>query len=274
MKGRLSKRKVAVYTMERKLGIQSSNLLARPEIENLHALKDHGFESFFTGTIDVKEVCKLKNEADKLGLHFDHVHAPFMGINELWGPGLSFVQYDLMKRIKQTIDAAYESGVNRIVLHVQGGPSTPRLCDIGFARFDEIITYALDRGVYVAIENLRRLGPVACLMERYERFKEVGFCYDTGHEICYTSGIHFLDCFGSRLLSTHIHDNHGIKDEDEHLLPFDGIFDYQDMMNRINACGYDQVLSLEVCKGSRYKDMTDDQFLDTAYERILKISKM
>lgn len=260
--------------MERKLGIQSSNLLKRPEIENIRALQAHGFESFFTGTIDVKAVCELKNEADKLGLHFDHVHAPFMGINELWGPGLSLVQYQLMKHIKQTIDAAAESGVNKIVLHVQGGPSTPRLCDIGFARFDEIISHAVDRGVFVAIENLRRLGPVACLMERYERFEEVGFCYDTGHEICYTSGIHFLDCFGSKLLSTHIHDNLGIKDQDDHFLPFDGVFDYQGMMDRINAHEYKGALSLEVCKSSKYQHLTDDEFLDTAYERILQISKM
>ena len=65
--------------MKRNLGIVSSCCSRQgqqTEIETLHMMKDIGFDCFHTGAIDMKTVCDLKNEADKLGLDFEFIHAP------------------------------------------------------------------------------------------------------------------------------------------------------------------------------------------------------
>ena len=180
--------------------------------------------------------------------------------------------------MKSSIDSAAAAGVPIVVVHVSSGWFPPQICDLGFARFDGIVEYAISKGVKVAFENLRKFGNHAAIMERYEKISEVGFCYDCGHEHCYTETVDFLSIYGKRTFCTHIHDNPGrdkedvLKDTDYHLLPFDGNIDYADMMTRIEKTGYTGSLTLEVTKENIYKEMSDDDFLGTAYERILKIS--
>jgi sugar phosphate isomerase/epimerase len=44
------------------------------------------------------------------------------------------------------------------------------------------------------------------------------FCYDSGHENCFTPGADFLAKYGDKLAALHHHDNDG--SSDQHLLPF------------------------------------------------------
>ena len=118
-------------------------------------------------------------------------------------------------------------------------------------------------------------------MERYEKIPEVGFCYDAGHEHCYTRTVHYMDLYADRLFCTHIHDNHGREkddwsDPDEHLLPFDGNIDYADMMRRLDEAGFAGTLMLEIYdhRSPAYREMGNEAFLRTAFERIQRISKL
>ena len=188
--------------------------------------------------------------------------------------------FHLFRQILETIDSAAEVGIPVVVSHVSGGWVAPPLSDIGFYHFDRLVEYAWQKGVKIAFENIRNVGNVAALMERYERIPAVGYCFDCGHEHCYTETAHFLDFFHDRLLCTHIHDNFGrskedpMKDTDIHVLPFDGNIDYADMMSRYKKYGCTVPLTLEVGKGAKYKDLSEEEFLATAFERIKKISKM
>lgn len=143
-----------------------------------------------------------------------------------------------------------------------------------------MIEYALRKNIRVAFENLRNVGNLAAIMERYERIPEIGFCYDWGHEHCYTQDVHFMDLFGRRIFCTHIHDNFGRskedpkKDMDIHVLPFDGNIDYKEIMSLMDKYNYTGNLTLEVEQGELYKDMTAEEFLASAYGRIKKISEM
>jgi len=136
------------------------------------------------------------------------------------------------------------------------------------------------KNVRIAFENIRKLGNISALMERYAKIPEVGFCFDCGHEHCYLETVPFLDLFGKRTFCTHIHDNWGrdkedpMKDADYHLLPFDGTYDYEAMMRRLDKYNYQGALTLEVSKGTRYAEMSDEAFLTTCYDRIKKISLM
>ena len=45
-------------------------------------------------------------------------------------------------------------------------------------------------------------------------------------------------------------------------------------MKRLNGIGYDGHLTVELEKNAKYDHMTDDEYINTAYERIVKISKL
>lgn len=140
--------------------------------------------------------------------------------------------------------------------------------------------HAIKKGVKIAFENIRKLGNLAAIMDRYERIDSVGFCFDNGHEHCYTETVKFLDLYGKRTLCTHIHDNYGRDkndiwlDADYHLPPFDGNYDFKTMMDKINHYGYSGTLTLEVNKKAPYDKHTDEEWLAICYERLKKISEM
>lgn len=264
--------------MNGKLGIIADCLPGVAEIDALEMIRNAGFEMVFCDENDPEKVYKIREKCDQLGLSLDFLHAPFKGINDFWIPGLAYRK--LRDGITSSIDAASEAGVPTVVCHVSSGWFPPQLCDIGFERFDALVDYAISKNVKIAFENLRKVGNLAAIMERYEKIPEVGYCYDCGHEHCYTETVHFLELYGDRLLCTHIHDNHGRSkddywgDPDEHLMPFDGNIDYADMMKRIRQLPYDGALTLELEQKGQYEDKTHEEFLQIAYERIKRISSL
>lgn len=72
-------------------------------------------------------------------------------------------------------------------------------------------------------------------MNHFRGNPAVGFCWDSGHELCYNHGRDMLAQYGDRLLGTRLNDNLGVRDDggqitfldDLHLLPFEGIADWQ-----------------------------------------------
>jgi sugar phosphate isomerase/epimerase len=64
-------------------------------------------------------------------------------------------------------------------------------------------------------------------------------------------------------------------DYDAHMLPFDGTYDYVQMMRKLDEYGYAGPLTLEVGQNRpEYLAMSPEEFLATCYERIKKISEM
>ena len=265
--------------MKRKLGIIACCLDGVSEVDALEKIKAAGFESIFTSAYKDAEVREIKKKADELGLTCEFIHAPFHHINEMWTPGIGYVEvFDYMK---ESIDTAAKNGIPTVITHVSSGWNPPAVNDLGLARYDELVLYARERGVVLAFENLRLLGNLACLVDRYEKLDNVKFCFDCGHEHCYTKTVSLMDVFTTRVICTHIHDNHGraledkTTDGDEHLLPFDGTYDYEKMMRKLDEYGYSGTLMLEVFQNTEtYKSMGHEAFLATCYERIKKISQM
>ena len=265
--------------MKRKLGIIACCLDGVREVDALEKIKAAGFESIFTSAYQDGEVREIKKKADELGLAYEFIHAPFHRINEMWMPGMGYLEvFDYMKA---SIDAAANNGIPAVITHVSSGWNPPAVNDLGLARYDELVLYARERGIILAFENLRLLGNLACLVDRYEKLDNVKFCFDCGHEHCYTKTVSLMDVFTTRVFCTHIHDNHGraledkTTDGDEHLLPFDGTYNYEKMMRKLDEYGYSGTLTLEVFQNTaEYKNMGQEAFLATCYERINKISQM
>lgn len=267
--------------INRRLGINTDCIREiADELTTLNLAKEVGFESITSALIDKASVYALKERATALGVDFPFIHAPFRGINAMWEAGDGYLT--LYRGMCEAIDTAAFCDVPAVIIHVSSGWQAPPVCDLGLSRYDALVDYAEARGVVLAFENLRMVGNLACLADRYEGRDAVRFCFDSGHEHCYTKTVKWLDIFTNRLVATHIHDNPGrpfedkVHDFDQHLLPFDGTYDYTQMMRKLDEYGFAGALTLEVFRSARedYEKLTAEEFLLTAYDRMKRISAL
>ncbi len=263
--------------MNRKLGINVDCIPGGLVFERVKKIKEVGFDSIFASGFAF--IGKIADTADSIGLNFEFLHAPFDGINNMWLEGDEYLK--LFNRMKKSIDLASDNGIPTVIVHASSGWNPPAVTELGLSRFDSLVNYAKNKNVNIAIENLRRTDNVVLLGERYAAKGNVGYCYDIGHEHCYTDGVDWMELFRDRVICTHIHDNFGIKSKDQegtdlHLLPFDGDVDYKSAMDRLNKYGYKGSLMLEVLndRNPQYAAMDELEFLKLAYERAKKLSEL
>ena len=268
--------------MNRKFGINCDCIRngKTPLVEVISICKEAGFNCLFSNQKDRKTMVEIKNKADSLGMPFEFIHAPFRGSNNMWLEGDEYLT--LFNGIKESIDTAEENGIEGIVCHVSSGWHTPPLCDLGYKRFDELVEYAEKKKIKIAFENVRKLGDHASIMHRYVGNAYVGFCYDSGHENCYTETVPFIDLYHDRLWYTHLNDNVGRDhndleaDGDFHYLPFDGTCDFHKMIDQMDKYNYKGSLTLEVFNDTKpeYKLLTAKEYIKLCYDRVSKINEL
>ena len=268
--------------MKRKVGINIDCVKGHSPLDTLELIKAQGFECFFTGEyiVDYDEVARIKERGERLGLSYEFIHAPFRSVNGVWGDEEQAKPF--VDGIVNAIDNASRCAVPYIILHASSGWTPPPMNEQGFKRYDYLVSYAKERGVGLAIENLRIYDYYAKLIERYKNFGAVYFCYDNGHEHCYNFDADHIAVFKDIMKCTHIHDNFGKTsqdpsiDDDLHFLPFDGNFDYAQMIRRMDENGYDGPLTLEVFNSLSpcYENLSAEEFIKTCYDRIVKIANM
>jgi sugar phosphate isomerase/epimerase len=265
--------------MKRKLGINIDCLNRMiDEPSTLKLASEIGFEVFTTCSGEMSALTAIKEKAVGLGMEFPFLHSPFGGINNMWIEGDAYRK--VFDGITHAIDVAAVCDVQSVVLHVSSGWHPPHVNDLGLSRYDALVEYAAGKNVTLAFENLRMVGNLACLIDRYEQVENVRFCYDCGHEHCYTKTVSWIDIFTDKIIATHLHDNmsrpfgNKTTDPDLHWLPFDGTFDYHSMMQKLDKYGYAGPLLLEVYRNVRedYKKLSAEEFMTTAYERLKRIA--
>ena len=258
----------------RKIGMNlgaKAGLSVREYSEKMRAA---GFEAVFTETPPIAECDEIGNAFCEFGLSWESIHAPFKGINNIWLDNLD--GDEMYKRLISAVDICSKVRVPVTVMHLSSGMNPPSVNMIGTDRFAKIIDFAGEKGVTVAFENQRMMTNIVYAMERFSSCENVGFCWDTGHENCFTPGWHYMPLFGDRLVCTHIHDNNGVFNSDEHLIPFDGNIDFQSVADEIRASGYKGSVMLEVfCENShRYDDMEYDSYFAKAAKAADRIRQM
>jgi sugar phosphate isomerase/epimerase len=106
--------------------------------------------------------------------------------------------------------------------------------------------------------------------------------------MCYNHSQDLLAKYGDRLIMTHINDNLGISrfdgktfwTDDLHLLPFDGIADWDYNIERLKKSQHMDILNFELNINSKperhendvYEQMTLEQYFTEAYKRTCKIA--
>lgn len=268
--------------MKRKLGINCDCIKDFDALQALDIIKETGFDCFFSGTrtLDIASVTALREQAEKLGLSYDFIHAPYQAVNNMWGEDENTKPF--MESIFYAMDCAAAASVSKIILHASSKWNPPEITERGFARYDELVAYAEKKKVGIAFENLRIFEYYNALLQRYKNNPLISFCYDNGHEHCCTPETDNIQIFADKISCTHLHDNFGklknylTVDGDLHLLPFDGNFDFAQMIRRMDENGYTGALTLEVFNTTRedYKTLTAEEFIRTAYERLKKISEL
>ena len=254
--------------------------------DQIRLFHDIGFECFFTGYD--QRLGEYRELAEKLGMHYQSVHAPFGKIDSLWtGNGAEEIE----KVLLQCVNDCADMGVPIMVCHAYIGflPSAgPN--EQGIERFRRIVEAAAARGLKVAFENTEGEEYLAALMNAFIGYENVGFCWDTGHELCYNYGKDMTALYGDRLFCTHLNDNLGIRAfdgtitwrDDLHLLPFDGINDWQSIADRLNRHGYTGELTFEMGRGcapgrhdkDKYNRMSIEEFLCEVYARACRVATL
>ena len=102
-------------------------------------------------------------------------------------------------------------------------------------------------GVRIAVEVIPNALSTARQLVRLiedEDLPALGICLDVGHARLQGDVVDALETVAGYLVTTHLHDNGGRKDD--HLLPFDGVIDWAELLIAFQKVGYDGTLMLEL----------------------------
>src|SRR5580704_14336860 len=221
----------------------TTELLGQIAEAGFQAVEIFGTRGHFDYTTK-QEVQAMASALSQQALALASLHAPTsrdLSATREGGTPLSITEVERVRRIeamdelKRVIDVAEDLPFSRLILHMGGSRETadPRKRDAAFSSLEHLVLHAHHRGVTISVENTTsEMGDPAYLRAFVDETRLAGlrFNFDIGHA-------HLADgpeaervekAFAplrELVISTHIHDNHGEKDE--HLPPYDGSIDWE-----------------------------------------------
>lgn len=262
-----------------KLGVGALPGTDKTVCEQLPMIKSIGFDAFFTHwDSHMREYRALAGE---LGLEYAFVHGPNKYAEELW---MDCPEAEAgVQEWLQCLEDCAAWGIPMVVGHAFKSfrvPDPPTR--EGIRNYTQIVEKARELGIKFALENAEGNTCLAALLEAFAGDENVGFCWDTGHTLCYShTWTNMADLYGHRLFCTHLQDNLGVRSEtgeltpadDIHLLPFQGNVPWQDVARSLKACNYRGILMLEV-KKKCYPHLSTQAFLEEAYRRACQLREL
>ena len=258
-----------------------------PTEEQIRLIKEAGFDGFFTEADSVEALKKYAEIAKEENLIYQSVHAPFGKMHIVW-EGTEEEADAVIDELRSCVDSCAEIGVDLLICHVIIGMERCTPNETGANRFRKLCEYAKEKGVKIAFENTEGEEYLYAVLKKCRDLDNVGFCFDSGHEMCYNFSRDMLSLYGDILLATHLNDNFGMKDEkiktwydDLHLLPFDGIADWEKIAERLKKSACPQCLTFEITRlnkpernaHDRYQNMTFSDYVSEAYGRAVQFKK-
>ena len=154
-----------------------------------------------------------------------------------------------MDEIKRALEAAEQIPFRNLILHLGERDDTwsPRAIEYGFNALEHLGAFARPLGVRLLVENLisepTTPGHLQTILEM-GHLNQVGICLDLGHAHITVGVAEAVRTLGPRIVSVHVHDNHGVKDE--HLWPGDGTIDWPFAVKALQALPGSPAAVLEV----------------------------
>ncbi len=249
-----------------------------------------GVEIFGTrGHFDYTTKQEVQAVASALAQHrlaLTSLHAPTsrdLSATREGGSPLSITEVERVRRVeamdelKRVIDVAEDLPYSRLILHM-GGPretADPRKRDAAFSSLEHLVLHAHHRGVTIAVENTTsEMGDPTYLRTFVDETRLTGlrFNFDIGHA-------HLADGpEGERVekgfaplrelvVSAHIHDNHGEKDE--HLPPYNGSINWESAVKTLKTASEpDLALTLELKEKTGHDTASTAEQLAAASESL------
>lgn len=273
---------------KQKIGLSISNHYSIPIGEVVALLKQIGFDAISPVWASNDALVEIINAANQWDMCIQSLHAPFARAADMWRHDrdlASAAKADIM----HSLEACARFQIPTLVVHAWiGFDYTFHAEALNFTNFDEIVSFAAEHNIQIAFENTEGEEYLFALMQHFENNDTVGFCWDSGHEMCYNHSQDLLSKFGDHLIMTHLNDNLGIRrfdgvthwTDDLHLLPFDGIADWDNIIARLRKSKQLPILNFElsiVSKPQRhendiYAQMPLEQYFTEAYKRACKIA--
>lgn len=191
-----------------------------------------------------------KKRADKAGVEFSQVHAPWP-VDDTTPEKRAVTMENMKKAVRGT---AYLDGKYLVVHPVMpygwyrdDDPLYSEKLNAEF--FEELSKYAMKYNVRICIENMpfkTKISPMSETIKFVEKYniQNLYICMDTGHCI-----VHNEDCgemirrAGDKLKVFHLHDNVGYIDN--HQIPYSGKIDWDSFKSAIRDVKFDGCLSSE-----------------------------
>lgn len=273
-----------------KLALATICSLGIPSAEQIKLFKAAGFEGFAIDDSGRNEdVAKLVSIGKQENMFVEYLHAPFNKSDDMWSEGElgDIALHELLDYTE--LCARYEIPV--MVVHTFIGFDEPYIpTSLGIERYGLLSKRAGELGIKLALENTEGFEYLDALMNALKGEKSAGFCWDSGHELCYNYGKNLTELYGDRLICTHLNDNLGIRDftgkityiDDLHLLPFDGIHDWNEVAQRLVKCGFNGNLTFELTTQSKpnrhendkYGAMPIETYIAEAYNRACRVASL
>lgn len=257
-----------------------------PLYEQIECIAKVGWDGVFTPWHDGCDLKSTANRIKSLGLIYQSVHAEFHTVDKIWDAGIDG-EREVDMQIRCIRDCA-AVGVDLVIMHTIIGMEKNNPTQLGIDRFAKIVAAAKKFGVRIALENTEGECYLEALLNAFKGEQYVGFCVDTGHELCYNHGADLLSKYGDRLFGMHLNDNMGQTGEsitwydDAHLMPFDGIKDWNVVAERLNKVKFDGPLTFEIkhdnCPerqcNSIYDGLNFDGYITLALEKAKKFAAL
>ncbi len=263
---------------KRKLVLKACDSFGAPIEQVLPLIKQVGFEACFAEWKSAEQMANVAVLAKECGLEIPSMHAPFRKSKAMWVGSNEEAEIG----VAQLIDCIHSCALHEvpvIVTHAYiGFDDDPHIPTAeGLARYERVLRATEGTGVKIAFENTEGEEFLAALFENFGNHPNIGFCWDSGHEMCYNHSQDMLALYGKYVCATHLNDNLGIMDytgiahpaDDLHLLPFEGVADWADVTARLAATGFDGPLTFELKRHARPGRHETDRYMRIPLEEYL-----
>ena len=238
---------------------------------HLEAAAAHGFQAvevFATRShVDYHEPQVARDLAgwcSATGVRLHSVHAPITEYlrGTTWGPPFSTASSQAAHRARtieectKALELAEHAPYRYLVLHLgvpdeYAPPSGDNQRDAVLKTLEALLPVAHRVGVRIAVEVIPNALSTARQLVRLiedEDLDGLGICLDVGHARLQGDVVDALETVAGYLVTTHLHDNGGRSDD--HLLPFDGVIDWAELLIGFEKVGYDGTLLFELAAGA------------------------